>query len=110
MWTSLGYVTVVSGQPQQITINARLSGNELVHAIFFQQVRTNVGFLLIGEEVDFSEATGLGLLAVLPVPTINSLPNATVGIPDSGNPLNAKGYYIDGTNSGDKCLVSVLIL
>lgn len=118
MWKSLGYITIASGTPQRITINTpglAWANNQAAtailtcHAIFFQQVRTNSGFLLLGQ-TGLSESTGVGLNCVLPVPTTNSLPNATVGIPDSGNPFNATEYFVDGTVNGDKCLISVLVL
>lgn len=118
MWKSLGYITIVAGTPQRITLNTpslAWADNQaatkilICHAIFFQQVRTNTGFLLLGQS-GLNESTGVALNGVLPVPTSNSLPNATVGIPDSSNPLNAVEYFVDGTVNGDKCLVSVLIL
>jgi hypothetical protein len=114
MWKSLGYVTTTPGTPVKITANLSAGDIDpthhyLVHSILIQQVRTNVGFVLIGQ-IGLNESTGLALNAVLPIPTDNSLPNATVGISDSGNPFDAGEYYVDFTDSGDKALVSVLIL
>lgn len=110
MWKSLGYVTTTPGTPIRIT-NGETDPTKmfLCHSILIQQVRTNTGFILIGQS-GLNETTGVGLDAVLPVPTDNSLPNATVGISDSGNPFNAAEYYLDFTDSGDKALVSVLVL
>lgn len=110
MWQSLGYVTTTPGQPVRVTNNQTNPSLRMTcHAIFFQQVRTNTGFILVGRSA-LNEGTGVDLNAVLPVPTNNSLPNATVGIPDAMNAMNAAEYYVDFTQSGDKCLVSILIL
>lgn len=110
MWKSLGYVTTTPGTPVRITANeADPTKMFLCHSILIQQVRTNLGFLIIGQE-GVNETTGAALDAVLPIPTNNSLPNAAVGISDSGNPFNAAEYFVDFTNSGDKALVSVLVL
>lgn len=118
MWKSLGYITGTAGTPKRITTNApnlAWTGNQaatailLCHAIFVQQVRTNTGYVLVGQS-GLNESTGVDLNALLPIPTANSLPNATIGIPDGGNPMNATEYYIDVTVSGEKALVSVLIL
>jgi hypothetical protein len=110
MWKSLGYITGTPGATTPITQNETDPTKMLLcHAIFFQQVRTNTGFILCGQ-AGLNEATGVGLNAVLAIPTDNSLPNATVGIPDSGNPLNAAEYVISPTVGSDKCLVSILVL
>lgn len=111
MWKSLGYITPTPGTPVRISTNlaAESTHQHLCHSILIQQVRTNTGFILIGQS-GLNESTGVDLLAVLPVPTDNSLPNATVGIADSANPFNADEYFVDVTDSGDKVLVSVLIL
>jgi len=110
MWKSLGYISTTPGTPQRITQHETdPTKMYLCHGILFQQVRTNTGFILVGRSA-LNEASGVDLNAVLPIPTLNSLPNATIGIPDSGNPLNAAEYYIDVTVGSDKCLVSVLVL
>lgn len=110
MWKSLGYVTPASGTPKRITANETdPTKMYLCHSILIQQVRTNTGLILIGQD-GLNETTGVALNAVLPAPTTNSLPNATVGISDSGNPFNAAEYYLDTTVNGDKVLVSVLVL
>ena len=103
MWKSLGYITI-TGTPVPISATT-----QKCHAIFFQQVRTNTGFILCGRS-GLNEGTGTDLNAVLPIPTNNSLPNATVGIPDAMNAMEASQYFVDGTVNGDKCLVSILIL
>ncbi len=110
MWKSLGYVTGTAGTPTRLTVNETDPARMLLcHSILIQQVRTNTGFLLIGQ-VGLNETTGVNLDAVLPIPTDNSLPNATVGISDSGNPFNVAEYYVDFTVNGDKALVSILVL
>lgn len=110
MWKSLGYVTGTAGTPTRITANeSDPTKMFLCHSILVQQVSTNTGYVIIGQ-VGVNLSTGVALNAVLPVPTTNSLPNATVGISDAGNPFNAAEYYVDFTVNGDKALVSALVL
>lgn len=110
MWIPFGYISGVAGTPKRLTAN-QTAPNEgfLCHAIFIQQVRTNTGFLLIGTP-GLNESTGAGLNAVLAIPTDNSLPSAMVGISESPNALNAAEYVVDWTVTGDKALVSVLVM
>jgi len=110
MWKSLGYITPTAGTPTRITANETDPTRMfLAHSILIQQVRDNTGYILIGQS-GLNAGTGVDLDAVLPIPTTNSLPNATVGISDSGNPFNCAEYYVDTTVNGDKVLVSVLVL
>lgn len=110
MWKSLGYVTGAAGTPVRLTNNETdPTKTYLCHSILVQQVRTNTGYILIGQS-GLNATTGVDLNAVLPIPTTNSIPNATVGISDSGNPFNLPEYWVDFTVNGDKALVSILVL
>jgi len=118
MWrSSLGYVTVVtSGVPIRATINESSPGVRLgCQTLFFQQHPDNTGVLYVCDRTSANIASGLGILAQIPAPTLNgsgvaiSLPCAAVTVPDAPVPFNAADFYIDADNSGEKCLVSRVV-
>lgn len=118
MWISLGYVTTTAGTPVAATKNVDsgsivlpdgLSNPFVVHTLLIQQVRTNVGYVLVGTSA-LNESTGAGLNAVLAIPTANSLPNVIEAASDATNAVEPAKIYVDFSSNGDKALVSVFIL
>jgi len=111
MWVSFGYVTGTAGTPVNVLQNVSTPPPDgyAVHSLFLQQRRANTGYVLIGDE-EMDLTTGVGLKAVLAIPSDNSLPSATVGVTDAPNGFNAAEVWVDFTANGDKVLVSGVIL
>ena len=109
-WHSLGNVTVTTaGTPVRITINESSSTARLqCHAIMVEQIPGNSGRIIIGLS-NLNSTTYVGALAILAIPTTNTLPSCNVGIGDAPNAFNAADYFIDATVSGEGALVSYLI-
>jgi hypothetical protein len=111
MWKSLGKVPVAAaGTPARLTVNETDPGATLLcYSIMVQQIRANTGYLIIGT-ASMDSSTHAGCLAVLAIPTTNSLPSANAGIlTQSQNQFNAADYWLDATVNGEGGLVSVLV-
>ena len=116
-WKSLGLVTVpVPGTPIQATANVSGSAawgeNTTVFAclaILFQADPANTGKTYIGDDASFKKSTGEGRLAVLAIPTDNSIPSASATIPNAPAALNANDYWIDADKADEGVTVSILI-
>jgi len=68
MWHSLGKITVAAaGTPVQVT-----TPRYPCQTMFFQQVQGNTGKLYICDRADAVKATMVGVLAVIPAPTLLS--------------------------------------
>jgi len=111
MWKSLGRVIVtVSGILAEATANLPVPGNRLgAHAVMFQQVKGNSGWIYIFDDPSGSKVTGAHLVASLAVPTANTCPSASVTIMYAPAALNAAMYWIDADNNGEGCQVSVIL-
>lgn len=107
-WHSLGHVTTTAGTPVRITANTTGAAVRLCHAILVEQWPGNTGKVYVMRSNGVA-ATGVGVLAILPIPTTNSLPSVSAGIPSCPDGLNAADYYIDVEVSGEGPLVSILI-
>lgn len=112
MWHSLGKVTVaVSGNLQRATVNeADPAANVRAHGLMFQAWPTNTGRIWIFDRQTGSRATGVGVVAILAVPTANILPSASATITSAPNALIANNHWIDAEVGGDGCIVSYLRL
>ena len=111
MWKSRGKVTVTtSGTPVRLTVNnSNPALYDGCHAFLVEQLPTNSGKLYILDSQTGSKSTLTGVLAILPPPTTNILPVASITIADAPNALNAADYWLDADNSGEGALVSVVI-
>jgi hypothetical protein len=112
MWESIGqYITIVSGSPVRVS-----SANLYCHAVLFQQVNGNTDPIYIMDRSTGNYTTGLGVIAQIPAPTYDLgskpiiLPHASGTISSSGDALNLANFWVDGAHSGDKCMVSILVL
>ena len=109
MWRSLGKVVVpVAGVPIRITQNqADPLARSPCQSMLFQQIAGNTGKVYIGDGT-LDKATYVGVLAVLAVPTTNSLPSASATQPNAPAGLAAGDYFVDADVSGEGCLVSII--
>jgi len=109
MWKSLGKVTIgAAGTPVQVT-TTRYG----CQTVFFQQVSTNTGKLWICDRADAVKATGVGILAVIPAPTLTAgvatiLPYCACTIPSAPGGLDASQFWIDVDNGQESCQVSAI--
>jgi len=110
MWRSLGYVEVpTSGTPVKVTVNrADPDARVPTHAILFQQKAGNTGKIYVLQSADSVFSTGVGLLAVLAIPTTNMLPSASGTITYAPSGLNANDFWVDADVNGEEVLVSVI--
>lgn len=109
MWRSLGKVTVAAaGTPARATANqSDPTSRYPAHALLFQAWFGNTGKVYIMEGNNPSSSTGK-ILAVLAVPTTNSIPSASATVTYAPVAFNASDYYIDVDVNGDSCLVSAI--
>lgn len=110
MWHSLGKVTATAGTPARATVNQTdPTARFPCHAILFQALSTNTGKVYIMEGNNaFSAATYTKCLAVIAVPTANSLPSASATVTYAPAAFNAADFYIDVQTTGEGCLVSAV--
>ena len=117
MWNSLGIVLVASNTtPVIATINQTTpTASYPCHSMLFQQVQTNTGKIYICDRSNANITTGVGVLYVLPIPTLDGgvaavLPSATVSVPTANNAIDAHKIWIAADNNNDKCLVSAIVV
>jgi len=109
MWRSIGYITVTTaGTPVQVS-----ETREPAQTIFFQQAEDNTGKIWICSSASANKTTGVGVLAVIPAPTLTdevatTLPYASVTIPSAPCALNVMNFWVDADENGEKCLVSYI--
>ena len=112
-WISLNTVTITApGNIVQAT-NARDSAvltrdYYTCMAILFQADPFNAGRVYIGT-AGFNKTTGVGRLAVLAIPTANTIPSAGATNPIPGRLLAATDYWVDADVMNDKVTVSILV-
>ena len=109
MWRSLGKVVPGAGVFVRATNNesdplARYS----VHAMLFQQVAGNTGKLYIADRETANATTGVGILAVLAIPTVNTLPSASATVTYAPAAFNVNDYWIGAQVNGEGCQVSAV--
>lgn len=101
-WTSLGSIPVPT-PGTKVPILAAASSAVRCEAILFQALstsaHTNTGRIFIYDRLG-------NPLATLGVPTTNTIPSASVTIPNAPGALNCQDYSIDAENAGDGVLAS----
>jgi hypothetical protein len=113
MWESLssGYLTVTAGTPVHVS-----SVDILCQAIRIQGVVGNTDPVYLLKSASGSLTTGVGVLVGVGAPTLNSGSKATSLQCESSffasqkALYNLKDFWIDGGHSGDKVLISYLII
>lgn len=110
MLRSLGKVTIPNaGTPVQATVNQSDPAQVfLCHAFLVESWPTNVGKIYVGLK-NMDKSSGSNLLAVLAIPTTNSIPTFSATIAAAPNALSINDIYIDADTSNDSALVSVVI-
>jgi len=122
MIADLGYVTVATpGTLVQATININTGSPQMpftrgyypCHGILFQAYSSasasNVGRIYI-LRTGGDKSTGVGLLAVLAIPTANIIGSASFTLTLAEAALDASQFFLDADVSMDRCLVSALVV
>lgn len=110
-----GYVDVTTaGTPVRATANLAEPGTRTpCQTIVFEQMEDNTGKLYICDSPTADTTTGVGVVLILPAPTLVDtigvvLPYASFSVPSAPAAINAEDYWIDADVSGDDCLVSIV--
>ena len=109
MWHYVNRVTVIAtGTPVQVTAD-----HYPCQTLLFQQVQGNTGKLYICDRATANITTGVGVLAMLPPPSMGAtyasvLPYVSVTVPSAPAALNANKFWIDADVNSDKCQVSAV--
>lgn len=111
----LGRVNVAAaGTPARATANQSDPTKRIAaHGIMFEVWPTNVGLTYVGTE-GMNKTTGFNVLAVLPLPSLDSngdpvfLPTFSLALTIAPNGLNPADFYIDADDNNAGLLVSVL--
>src|SRR5206468_8968361 len=90
MIKSKGKVTVTTaGAPSRLTANETNPSSRVAsHAIMVEAWPTNGGKVYIMDRPNGDRTTGVGVIAILAVPTANIIPIFTAGISSAPNGLN----------------------
>lgn len=99
----------VAGMPVQATLPTTLTlGN--VHAVIVQGWPTNGGNLYVGDRQTMNKTTGVGVLYVIPAPTATSYPSWSSAVTHGANAVPLSKLWLDADVSGDKALISVIVV
>jgi hypothetical protein len=105
---SLGKISVTPGTPVRITNNQASPTTHLAcGSIMIQTLSSSTGFVYIGLS-NLDKSSGTGVLAVLPVPTTNSIPAFSLGNPTAQAGINANELFIDGASTSDGVIASIM--
>lgn len=103
MAQSQGRIIVpAAGTPIQVFV-----GHKHVHAVLIEALPTNTGKAFILEPSGVKG--GPGELAILPIPTANTIPTFSETISAAPNALDLFYYFIDVDVSGEGVLVSYVV-
>ena len=107
---SLSKVTVVSaGTPERATKNlVDPSARYLTHSVLIQVLPTNTGNIYVGLFGEMNKAAYTELLAILPVPTANSIQSYSATLNLVNDTIDVSEIGIDADFSGEGVIVSVL--
>jgi hypothetical protein len=110
MLTAIGKITVVvAGTPVRLTSTQSVPADKFAcHGVLIQTLAANTGKMHIGLST-MNKGTGAGVIAVLAIPTTNSIPSFTAALTLSPNAINLADLYLDADNGGEGAQVSVLI-
>jgi hypothetical protein len=78
------------------------------HAVLFQAWKANTGYVYVGL-ANMNKNSGEGVLAVLAVPTVNSIPAFSISLTMSPAGVNLSDIYLDADVAGEGPLVTLLI-
>lgn len=102
-------VSAVPGTPVRFTSTQGTPAEKFAcHGVLAQAWWANTGKVYVGR-VTMNKTTGVDVLAVLAIPTDNSIPSFTAALTLSPNAVNLSDLYLDADIAGEGALVSVLI-
>jgi hypothetical protein len=104
---SLGKVTVPSpGTAVQCTVNQASPSTRLAcHAVMIQALPANTGKIYVGL-VGLNKGTLAQCIAILAVPTVNTIPAYSATLSYAPGGLNVVDFYIDSDQANDGVLVA----
>jgi len=99
----------ISGVPvrvssQEADPNARVA----CHGFMIQVLPTNTGKIYVGTQA-MSKATFANMIAILAIPTSNSIPTFSAALTLAPNAVHLHDLYIDADNAQDGVIISYLI-
>lgn len=107
MWRSLGTIIVAApGTRTRLTANQsdpsmRIATQSLLVQALYTPSHKNTGNIYL-----YDTQAGGSPLAILAVPTANSIPSASVTVPNAPGPLNIADFWMDADSGGDGGVVS----
>src|SRR5205809_7164722 len=112
---SLGFITVsVPGQPTRFTFNqadqakAISCNGILAEAIFVTNGHKNTGLVYILDRPNPNYTSGVGILAIIGVPTASSIGSYSASMPAAPAALNCADFWADADVAGDGVLASFI--
>jgi hypothetical protein len=108
MIQSLGKLSVVPGSPKKLTDNQANPNTHLAAgSVMIQTLSSSTGKVYIGLS-NMDKTTGTGVIAVLPIPSANSIPAFAAGNPTAQAGINANEIFIDGDSTSDGVIASIV--
>lgn len=105
---SLGKISAIPGTPVKVTNNQASPNTHLAcGSIMIQTLSSSTGKVYVGL-ANMDKTTGVGVIAVLPIPTVNSIPAFSAGNPTAQAGINANELYIDGESTSDGVIASIV--
>jgi hypothetical protein len=107
---SLGRVAVAtSGIPQRLTANrADPTARYPCNAFMVQTWHANTGKVFVGT-AGINISTGVGVDAVIPIPTVNTLPTFSASHQYAPAAFNLAEVYVDVEVDGESVIVSAVV-
>ena len=109
-WKSLGAVIVaVPGVRQRLTANQAAPAARVgCEALLIQAISTGKQIVNAGRVYVYDVQLGGAPMAVLAIPTANTIPSASATIPAAPGGLNMADYWLDADSPGDGAYVSYI--
>ena len=106
---SAGFVTTTAGVLVRLTANESDPTTNLdAHSIMAEALQGNTGRVYIGSSA-MVRATGVGVYAVIPIPTSNIHPTFTATIAYAPAALTVNNLWLDVDADGEGVLVSYVV-
>ena len=104
---ALGPFTVpVAGTPVRITLPADQA--KTCHAFSIQALPTNTGKVFVGDRATMNKTTFVGILAIIPIPTVNLLGSFTSALAAGANAIPIDNLWLDVDTGGEGVIMSIL--
>ena len=109
MLVSLGKIVIATPGVKLRATNNQTDPTKgfLAHSVLIEAWPSNTGKIYICDRSTANTTTGVGLLAILGIPTANFIPTFTDTISYASNGCNIEQIWIDADNPNDGVLVSV---